>query len=327
MHGHCMGLLDEQTLALSQQTIKHMLGPWSPKAVLHFMSSLFTQMIAVDNNNPSKVYILTIMLLCSKLIVSCIASWYMYTSTQIAIQQQGQSRKVTIYNSTQGMDDPNKVLVTMDFFHKVKADGTTIIGKMGNPIQKHSVETFANQNFVFSGPTVTTISDLDVDMILFSTAIYQAGTLNIDMYIMKEKGTITMQGGEKFNVCKNNVKFNVKLVNWNWCNPCAKGANAISAFIDVGVSIKGCNSQASSQGEDQYDLGGGVDLIMSSKIQAGQQVMDMPVGYPKMLTIDGEQVFVFHFPKVGSETNYIYDPVIGTKAKRCGRIFGCILSK
>jgi len=266
------------------------------------------------------------MFLRSNLIVSCIASWFIYTSAQIEIKQEGQSGKVTIYNSARGMDDPNKVQVTMDFLYEVKADGTTVVGKTGNPNQKHSVETFANQNFAFSGPTATVISDLYADMISFSTAVYQAGTLNIKMYIMKEAGTITTQGGETFEVKKNNVKFNVELVNWNWCNPCAEGTDAISAFIDVGVSIKGRDDQASSQGEDEYDLGGGVDLIMSSKIQAGQQVVDMPAGYPTTTTVGGKQLFVFRFPKVGSETNYIYDPVITTRPRPCG-LFNCVLSK
>jgi len=238
----------------------------------------------------------------------------MYGAAETAVKQQGQSGKITIYDSDKGESDANQVQITMDFLYE-RDSNDNIVGLSGNPNEKHSLQQFANQNFAFSGPTQTEYSGVDTDLISFTSPVYQAGTIKIDMYIMKESGTITTSAGETFDVKEDDVKFNIELIDWKFCNPCADGT---SNKIDVGVSIKGKKDQASEGSGSEYNLGGRVNLILSSKIVAGDNtIVNMPDGYPKTIDQGGKQLFVFRFPKVDGQSHYVYDPVVEYSGASC----------
>jgi len=228
---------------------------------------------------------------------------------KIDIKVLGQSGKFTIYDEDLGEEDPNKVTVQLDYLYEIAADGETKVGNTGNP--KHSVETFANQQFVIEDPVDTTIGNVGAQLISFYSSVNGIGNIELDTYILKSNGTIGTDE-ESWAVRANDVKFSIALREWEFCAPCGNGNNQrYSEYIDVAVEIKGKGGapEKSNETDTSYDLGGGVPLEMSNRINLDGNWTAMPDGYPKMEEKGSKALFIFRFPKF--EQNATYDPVIG----------------
>lgn len=199
-----------------------------------------------------------------------------------------------------------------------------IVGNQGS--EKHGTQTFANQNFIFSDVQEVLYSNLTADYFSFEADVYDAGSIKVETYVFREDGVIITSAVETFDVLTGDFKFSIELIDWKWCNPC--GAGEVGAFVDVGIELKGRNDEPSEE-----DLGGGIPVILSSKILADDVVVDMPDGYPMVVSKDaydldgdgvedgngtGKKLFIFRFPKEGGAAIYDYDPIIRTSADNCG---------
>jgi len=244
----------------------------------------------------------------------------------------GQSGKMSIFDAGLGKSDPNLVTVFIDFLYEIASDGTTKVGLAGNP--KHSIETFANQDFeVFPLEAGASIGSASAQKLSFQSSVNGIGNIKVDTYIAESAGTVTANT-ESWDVQPSDVKFNIELSNWQFCDPCQDGS---SEFIDVGIVVKGKDGTPeavqSSEGENGmvYRLGGGVPMYLSTQVRVGgdtdpsvdqnDNVTDtsgnggwqkMASEYPKTeLNEDGQTVFVFRFPKFPSSSSVMYDPIIG----------------
>lgn len=133
----------------------------------------------------------------------------------------------------------NKVTVELDYLYEIAADTVSKVGNTGNP--KHSIQTFATQAFIVQDPVDTTLHDGSVhaQKVRFSSPISTIGKITLDTFILKSSGTVGTDT-ESWAVRANDVKFNIVLSDWDFCDPCGNGNNAASsAFIDVAVKIKG----------------------------------------------------------------------------------------
>lgn len=213
----------------------------------------------------------------------------------------GQSGKIMIFDGELGKSDPDRVTMTMDYLHELDANDQ-VVGKAGPPARKHSTETFANQRFTYSGIEEVLFSNLTADYLSFDSKVYSAGTIKVEAYIFKESGTITTSTNETLEVLEGDFKFAIQLIDWNWCDPCEDGT---ATHIDVGIELKG---KANTPTEE--DLGGGISVILSDLIDIDGNVVEMPDGYPKVVTKNSKTLFVFRFPKEGGADLYDYDPII-----------------
>jgi len=117
------------------------------------------------------------------------------------------------------------------------------------------------------------------------------------------------------------MKFSVNVNNWNWCtgsNCVHGGTQQVGAFLEFDVSIKGfkspeakalanSNLPATNQTQD-YDIGAGAVVGLSSRVEVDGVWLTMPNGYPKIAAQGASSVYTFRFPKGNS---ILYDPTIG----------------
>eukprot|EP00527_Entomoneis_sp_CCMP2396_P009333 CAMPEP_0198138484 /NCGR_PEP_ID=MMETSP1443-20131203/1882_1 /TAXON_ID=186043 /ORGANISM="Entomoneis sp., Strain CCMP2396" /LENGTH=850 /DNA_ID=CAMNT_0043800275 /DNA_START=34 /DNA_END=2586 /DNA_ORIENTATION=+ len=248
------------------------------------------------------------------------------SSTGIDVQLL--SGRFTVYDETDGSgQDQNSIAVQVDSVREIAADGETVVGNTGDV--KHSFETLADQvfNITFQGPADTSVDGrfggIQSERTSFSTVLMsgvgntvEIGTLEIDTYIFAEAGTIIVGEGnstEEYDVDKQDVKFNLKLSDWNFCGgTCGAQGDEAAEFVDVSIEIKGKDGAPVQDAEEEtlFDLGANIDLVLSTKVYLSdtEAWVEMPAGYPKMETMGDKTVFTFRFSKFTGVATY--DPVM-----------------
>ena len=61
----------------------------------------------------------------------------------------------------------------------------------------------------------------------FEAAVGSVGAVGIETFLFTEAGTVS-SGPESWDVKAGDVKFNVEIPEWNFCNPCGMGAKEVS---------------------------------------------------------------------------------------------------
>ena len=265
------------------------------------------------------------MLFRSSLVAALSAAFLQSAAAEITTDVVGKSGKIKIFDDAAARGDRNAIMMTMDFLHEVDADGNAV-GTGGS--DKHGTNTFANQQFTFSDVEEAVYSNVTADYFSFEADVYSAGSIKIETYIFREDGVITTSANETFDVFAGDFKFSIELIDWMWCETCGNKQDEVGAFVDVGIELKGRNDEPT---ED--DLGGGIGVVLSSKILADDIIIDMPAGYPMIVSKDafdldgdgvedkegdGKKLFIFRFPKEGGAALYDYDPIVRTSAGDCG---------
>lgn len=179
----------------------------------------------------------------------------------VSTHVKGQSGKISVYPSD-----------------KTQSDGVTInysaikeISEDSAEINSHSFNTFASQDFTFSNIVNDTYMDTNVSVVTFSfSAVITIGqgssapqaTLTSEVFVFREDGTIQVDG-EDFEVSAGLMKFNIKIEDWPFCNPCTSGnKNENGMYLDVEIEVKGKLSSSKSQNkEGEYMLGGAVMTV------------------------------------------------------------------
>lgn len=222
------------------------------------------------------------------------------------VQQLGQSGKFRISNQ-KGASDPNSVTV--------EADSVYEIPKSGN---NHGTPTMANQDFSIDGPISTTVGTIPANKTIFLTNLTANGgggvygTFRFDTYLIEQSGNLSTQT-ETFNVNPGDVKFNIVLSNWTFA--------AGSQYVDVALIIKGRSSGKPKQdGNNKFDLGGNVPLILSGRVVVDGVEQDMPSGYPTVVQTGNKYTFVFRFPKFNDKATY--DPIVAYSLAKSPCCFG-----
>ena len=226
------------------------------------------------------------------------------TLAATTVDQLGQSGKFRIRDdSFPGASDPNAVTIEADYVYEFpygSGEGTW---------------TMANQDFSMSGAVATTLpgveagAEVSASLVSFATVLTRPsggasyGTFEMDTYVFEESGTVQGSGGESFEVEANDVKFNLLLSDWEFASDDVE-------FVDVGVIVKGRGGKRDPQqtGNNRFDLGGSVPLILSGTLTVDGEEQSMESGYPKVNQTGNKYTFVFRFPRFDSDT--IYDPVV-----------------
>lgn len=214
-----------------------------------------------------------------------------YNAHDTSIKVLGQSGKVELTHVD------SSVQFQVDYLREVDTDGNTV-GKSGQ--NKHSIETFASQNFDFSSVDRVTYKNVSTDKFRFSSMINSIGMLEIDTFLIVSESQVKTET-ESWNVNPGDVKWNIVLSDWSWCNPCNEG---MGSMIDLGIELK---SQISSNSNQTVSFIGS-KMHLSSRVVVDGVEIDMPEGYPHIVTKNNKQLVKFRFPKFNSKL--IYDPVI-----------------
>lgn len=234
--------------------------------------------------------------------------------SDVELKVQGQSGKFSLFSTSKGENDPNKITVTMDSLYEVNEAGD-IIGNTGSV--KHSIQTFASQSFTIQQPSVVSIngSDVNASKTTFSSTIGTVGELIVDTLIVLGKGVVGPES-DQWEVSPGDLKWNIGFSSWNFCGSSGftcrnQGADQEGKYLDLDIEVKGSASSASTaNGGKTFSLGGGVNIQLTNKVTVDGNETTLPEGYPKVETQGGKQVFKFRFPKFTSSLSY--DPVIET---------------
>ena len=227
---------------------------------------------------------------------------------------------------------PYKVQVQLDYLYELGSGGEKL-GAGGPPDSRHSIESFATQEFSISDPVETIVSGVAASQITLTSQVGEAGIIELYAYIFSENGTLNMENGDVWDVTQNDVKFNIRLSNWTFCvagNPCGnKDAVSDGEMIDVAVEIKvlgGENDGDSNDGDSndentgdrrkleevqadsEIDLEGNIALYLSSKVQVDGTWQDMADGYLIEQSKNQKVLYIFRFPKFGDGA--VYDPLV-----------------
>lgn len=228
----------------------------------------------------------------------------------IKVNVQGQSGKFTVYPESKGVQ--SGIQIEMDALREVDTNGGAV-GTQGS--DKHSIQTFASQTFTIS-PMVMVQLDGGVSaaQVSFQSTVSTVGKIGVDTYVMAGSGTVGPQG-ETWAVRPGDLKWNVRIWDWQFCDGSGAGAcraNDVGDYIELDVSVKGLAS-ASKTGNKTIDLGGQATLELSNQVFVDNSTWStMPSGYPAVHVQGGTTTITFRFPKFNS--SILYDPVIGTSA-------------
>ncbi len=211
----------------------------------------------------------------------------------------------------------SNVTVAVDSLYEVDANGNPV-GTSG--ASKHSIQTFANQEFQFE-QSFEAPYDGGVDRPLTSTLAFESpvndiGTIRVETFIFKEPGTVTTDGSEEetVNVTINDFKFNVHLSSWSFCGvdvECKLGqSDEVGDGIIVAIEIKGTSDEALVRNGMQYELGGGIEILVSKMLFCDNEWIPMASGYPLFAMQGGKQLMSVHVPRFDSFCTY--DPLLNT---------------
>jgi len=255
------------------------------------------------------------------------------TGTDISVNLQ--SGQFSMFDRALGIDqDPNHISIKVSSVHEIDADGTTFVGV--TPDQSgviHSFDSLQDQIYTISHQDADgDLSDyggLSAKRLSFRTHLESGsaklGTVEIDTYVFAQNGTFSIGAEEEevFSVNENDVKFNIKLSEWSFCDgSCGAQQSETSDYVDISLDISdkdGLTSVTQQARQDEgnrplkFGLGRGdhhAALYLSRKVFHSNTATwsDMVEGFPKIES-RGEQItLTCRFRKFSSSVTY--DPVV-----------------
>lgn len=207
----------------------------------------------------------------------------------------GQSGKVRITRV-------DKVItMQVDYLHEVDASGNTV-GQTGS--SKHSVNSFATQAFTFTPLKELSYQNVSMQEFTFATDVHSIGKLKIVTMMVEEASSVATET-ETWSVARGDIKWNIELSDWAFCDPCSDGT---AAYIDIGIEIKSTKSEKKN---NTIDLGDAT-LQLSNRVQVDGTEQNMPSGYPKIVSQGSKELFIFRFPTFSQKV--VYDPLLQLSA-------------
>jgi len=223
----------------------------------------------------------------------------------VEVDVQGQSGKFTVYSAAAGRDAG--VTVEMDALREVDTEGNAV-GTSGS--EKHSIQTFASQDFTITYDENVTFGGVSANKIAFESSVSTIGNIRVLTYIMNEGGEVG-EGNETFSVKRGDVKWNIELFDWQFCGvevDCAQGqTEQFGEYIELDVTVKGAGTAGRGDGNNNLiELGAGASLTLSNEVIVDGSVATMP---EVRTSLQGSStVITFKFPKFNSSA--LYDPVV-----------------
>lgn len=217
-----------------------------------------------------------------------------HSEASTRVKVLGQSGKIRLEHAGE------PIVIDFDYLSEVTAAGE-IVGQSG--ANKHSVNSFATQSFVFTPVVEEPYLGVPVKKFTFESPIYTVGHLRVVVLLIQENATINT-GAEQWSVSRGDMKFNIEMRDWSFCAPCDDG---VADFIELGMEIKSSKEVEVEEEAKSVDIGGAL-LQLATEAELDGAKAQLPSGYPKVITKGGKKLFVFRFPKFNSLLSY--DPLL-----------------
>lgn len=227
-----------------------------------------------------------------------------HSVAQTTVKVLGQSGKIRLDH----VGEP--ITIDFDYLSEVDASGQ-IVGQTGG--DKHSVTSFATQSFTFTPVVEEPYLGVPAKKFTFESPIHSIGKINIVALLFQENATIDT-GAEQWTVSRGDMKFNIELSDWTFCNPCADGT---AAFVEVGIEMKSSKEPATENGVSSVDVGGGLVQLASQADVDGVKT-NLPAGFPQIVAEGSKTLFIFRFPKFNNLLSY--DPLLQLSEQSNGAI-------
>ncbi len=189
---------------------------------------------------------------------------------KVVVEQAGQSGKVKLY--VEG-DKDNKIFAIMDSMYEVDAGGNPV-GVGGR--YKHSFDSFATQSFQWGDVKSGVVPYSDVRARYFTFDCQLKGlSSNVEtaFYLVTKAGNITLDE-ELQEMHKGQVKFSIRLSNWNWCGCEKDGRSENGRYVDLNIAFETENGRMpiafqrdNSDGSAQYMFGNKGKIILSREVR------------------------------------------------------------
>lgn len=217
-----------------------------------------------------------------------------------------------------------ETVIQIDSLYEIDANGNPV-GTSGS--SKHSLQTFASQEFVFGSPYEapydTTVGGDGIGpnasiLPFTSTVSDNVGQIDLSTFIFREPGTVTTDGSEEetLGVATGDFKWNIKLSDWSFCGvdvECKQGqTQQVGAGVDVTVEIKGSGDAIESSDGRKVELGGGIEVFVSKMLYCDDEWIPMESGYPLFTVQGSKQLWTIRLPKFNSSCTY--DPLLNSGA-------------
>eukprot|EP00961_Rhodomonas_salina_P037048 498124-Rhodomonas_salina.1 len=190
---------------------------------------------------------------------------------------------------------------------RIEIDSLRELDSSGEEVEKDF--TFGDlEDTVYEGYNGT---KLDVVMVPFSTTLDAGSKIEIQIFIFKENGNISI-GDDVFEVTNGTFKFNVLMYDWVWCGDADASCNqgGVGEMLELDISVVSKDAATKRQDRvDMYEMGGGATMHISDKIMVdGGDWELMPGGAPAMSLQGKKATWTIKFPKFVNST--MYDPTV-----------------
>lgn len=184
----------------------------------------------------------------------------LFITRGVATHVKRQSGKINFYPFN--MTDADGVSITFDAMKEVGG---------GAEITAHTYRNFAQLNFATSDTEDAIYPGSSVDVTKFSCMTdipldSVNAKLTTEIYIFKENGSITVDG-KHFEVKAGQMKFDVMVQNWTFCNTCTNNGQAVTGeYLDVDIYVKARQTPKKTNKDGTYELGGGTVMTFPKSV-------------------------------------------------------------
>ena len=219
---------------------------------------------------------------------------------------EGDRSIFTIQDDGLGYKDPNRVSVGLAYLYEINISGETI----GSSIIDLTTQEYSLTQKV--GPFLGN-DGIDALQTSLRAEINDVGRIEMEIYKILMAGTIRC-GNETWDVAEDDVKFNVILSEWRFCDTENSTCDTEKevAYIDLALEIKGRlgSPQAIESNRLLLALGGNVPLLLSGQVDVDGMIVSMPAGFPRFETATNgtSDLLVFRFPRFNHRVKY--DPIV-----------------
>ena len=196
----------------------------------------------------------------------------------VNVEVKGRSGSVHLWRKLPNGNKTKALVMRFDALKELSAN-SDVVGKTGQV--KHSFNSFASQDFIFSAVTDAAVPNSDGSPTASKTFSFSGqlkgltSKLTVDIYLVKEDVNVTL-GDELTSVTKGQVKITIKLEDWEWCAPCTVGNNnETGKYVDLVISLMsrgqakkraGKGKKGGKRARAGYDLGAGDGMELSNMV-------------------------------------------------------------
>lgn len=186
----------------------------------------------------------------------------------------------------------------------------------------HSVDSLTNVDFLIGNKINAKFGELNVTVIkMESINMTNASKLTANVYHFEQSGILDISG-KKYNVKKGDVKFDLAVEKWNFCQAIKSEANSLlsgnckindtyyenAAYLELEFKVVEAKKAKGVKNSDTSVSYGGSEFVVPATYTSDGKSANMVANYPKFNPTESSDSYVLRFTPF--KTNVVYDPVV-----------------